>query len=122
MNILCTICARSGSKGVPHKNLKHLIGKPLLTHSIKHARKSGLFNYIVVSTDSEEIKKISEEFGAYSWFLRPKRLSLDSSPKIPVIRHALQKAETYNIYSLAYDYECFRRDYKNCILECRESI
>lgn len=75
MNILCTICARSGSKGVPHKNLKHLIGKPLLTHSIKHARKSGLFNYIVVSTDSEEIKKISEEFGAYSWFLRPKRLS-----------------------------------------------
>tara|TARA_B100000378_G_C17984708_1_gene391724 strand:- start:95 stop:808 length:714 start_codon:yes stop_codon:yes gene_type:complete len=94
MNILCTICARSGSKGVPHKNLKDLIGKPLLTHSIKHARKSGLFNYIVVSTDCEEIRKISEEFGAYSWFLRPKRLSLDSSPKIPVIRHALQKAET----------------------------
>ena len=58
MNILCTICARSGSKGIPHKNLKDLIGKPLLTHSIQHAKESGLFNYIVVSTDSEEIKKI----------------------------------------------------------------
>ena len=93
MSILCTICARSGSKGVPNKNIKVLSGKPLLAYTIDFAQNSGLFDFIVVSTDSEDIRDLSCRLGASSWFLRPKDLSLDSTPKIPVIRHALEESE-----------------------------
>ena len=94
MSILCTICARSGSKGVPNKNIKILSGKPLLAYTINYAKDSGLFDFIVVSTDSKGIRDLSCKLGVESWFLRPKNLSLDSSPKIPVIRHALKESES----------------------------
>ena len=51
MNILCTICARSGSKGVPKKNIKPLLGKPLIGYTIEQALSSKLFSEVVVSTD-----------------------------------------------------------------------
>ena len=55
MNILCTICARSGSKGVPNKNIKPLLGKPLIGYTIEQALNVKLFSEVIVSTDSEEI-------------------------------------------------------------------
>ena len=93
MKVLCTICARKGSKGVPNKNVKEIVGKPLIAFSIQQALESNLFDKIVVSTDSDEIRKIAKKYGAESWFSRPAELSKDDSPKIPVIQHALEESE-----------------------------
>ena len=55
---LCTICARGGSKGVKNKNIKELCGKPLIAYSIEQARACGLFEHVVLSTDSDEIASV----------------------------------------------------------------
>jgi len=84
---------RSGSKEIPNKNLINLLGKPLMSYSIEQAIESELFEHIVVSTDSQDILHKAKCFGAEGWFIRPKTLSSDESPKIPVIRHALKESE-----------------------------
>lgn len=93
MKILCTICARSGSKGVKNKNLRILDGKPLVVHAINQANEINFFEDIVVSSDSFRIEKISIKHGAKTIGKRIKKLSLDDSPKIDVIRNALNLAE-----------------------------
>lgn len=95
MNTLCTICVRGGSKGVPGKNIKLINGRPLIEYTIEQAQKSRVFDNIVISTDSKKISSIAKKMGLDVWFLRPKRLASDTAPKIPVIVHALKKAETY---------------------------
>ena len=94
-SILCTICMRSGSRGVKNKNIKLINDRPLMYYTIKQAIKSRIFDHIVVSTDSKKILRIAKSYGADGWFLRPKKLSLNSSQKIPVIRHALLQAEKF---------------------------
>ena len=86
---------RGNSKGVPNKNLRLLNGKPLMAYTIKAAINSKLFDHVVVSTDSNEIARTAEEFGAEAWFLRPLDLATDHSPKVPAIRHALIESEKY---------------------------
>ena len=86
---------RGGSKGVPNKNLRVLHGKPLMAYTIGQALESGLFEHVVVSTDSDEIAETAKSFGAEAWFLRPAKLATDKSPKLPVIRHAFQEAEKH---------------------------
>lgn len=95
MNIdrLCTICARGGSKGIPNKNIRMLLGKPLIAYSIEVAKASGLFSAIAVSSDSEEILKIAEKFGADLLVQRPAELASDQAAKIPAIQHAAGEAE-----------------------------
>lgn len=93
MNLLCTICARSGSKGVPGKNLRQLVGKPLIAHTIEQARESQLFAAIAVSSDSEEILSVSRRYGADVLVRRPDEMATDSAPKVPAIRHCLETAE-----------------------------
>lgn len=93
--ILCTMCMRSGSKGVPSKNLRKMHGKPLMAYTIEQALESGLFEHVVISTDSEKIAKTARSFGAKSWFLRPNELATDKAPKLPVIRHVFQEAQKY---------------------------
>ena len=95
MNILCTICARGGSKGVANKALKNIQGIPLIGVTIKQALSSKLFDEVIVSTDSKKIQKTAIKFGAKSWFLRPKILSNDYSSKILAIRHAFMQSEKY---------------------------
>ena len=95
MKILCTICMRSGSKGLKNKNLKLINNKPLMYYTINNAIKSKLFENIIVSTNSKKILKKAKYYGADAWFIRPKKLSLDKSPKVPVIKHALFEAEKY---------------------------
>ena len=90
---LCTICARGGSKGVPGKNIRLLGGLPLIAHSIRHARESGLFVAIVISSDSDEILALSKAHGADILIKRPDELATDESGKIPAIVHAVQSAE-----------------------------
>ena len=86
---------RGGSQGVKNKNYRLINGKPLMYFTIKQAIKAKIFDHIVVSTDSQKILKIAKSYGADGWFLRPKKLSLNTSPKIPVIRHALFQAEKF---------------------------
>ncbi len=102
MNILCTICAREGSKEVKNKNIKLINKKPLIYYTIKQAINSKLFDEIVVSTDSIKISNLSKKFGANSFFIRPKIISNDRAPKILAIQHALIKSERY--YDKKYDF------------------
>lgn len=90
MNI-AIIPARSGSKRIKNKNIKLFCGKPIIYYSINEAKKSKIFQKIIVSTDSEKIKKISEKYGAEVPFLRPKYLSDDYTSTIDVIKHALKE-------------------------------
>ena len=90
---LCVIPARGGSKRIPRKNIRLFAGKPMIAYAIDAAQKSGLFNRIVVSTDDEEVAKISRNIGAEVPFLRPTELSDDHTPTVPVIAHAIQALE-----------------------------
>lgn len=90
MNILAIIPARSGSKSVPHKNIRNINGKPMLAYSIEHAKASKYINRIIVSTDSNEYAKIALEYGAEVPFLRPEEYATDTSLDIDVFRHALK--------------------------------
>ena len=102
MNTLCTICARGGSSNLKNKNIEKINGKPLIYYTIRQAQKSKIFDTIVVSTDSKKIQKIASQYGIKNFFLRPKNLSLNTTPKIPVIRHALVQSEKY--YNKRFDY------------------
>ena len=94
-NILCTICMRSGSKGIRNKNLLKIGRKDLMFYTIKQAVNSRLFSNIIVSTDSRKILKKAKSYGASGSFLRPKKLSKDTTGKIIVIKHALNMAENF---------------------------
>lgn len=87
--VLALIPARGGSKGIPRKNVMMLGGKPLIAHSILHAKMSERINRIVVSTDDEEIAQVAKNWGAEVPFMRPAQYALDSSPDIDVFRHTL---------------------------------
>lgn len=91
MKILCLIPARSGSKGIPNKNIKHLCGKPLLSWSIDQAKKSKYEMRIIVTTDSEQYARIARDYGAETPFLRPKGISQDLSTDLEFIEHALKE-------------------------------
>jgi len=93
MKTLAIIPARGGSKGVPLKNIKKLSGKPLIEYTITTALKSKKINKIIVSTDNEKIAKISKSLGVEVPFLRPKKISSDSSPTIDLVKHVIKKLE-----------------------------
>jgi CMP-N,N'-diacetyllegionaminic acid synthase len=100
--VLCTICARGGSKGVKNKNIKHINGKPLIAYTIGQAIESKLFEHIVISTDSDDIAKIAEEYGAEVFFKRDAKMASDSAGKLDVIRDAFSRSEEH--YDEKYDY------------------
>lgn len=89
MKILYLIPARGGSKGIPHKNIKLLDGKPLIQYSIDVARQLAEDNDICVSTDDIEIKTVAENLGLKVPFLRPDYLASDTAGTSDVIVHAL---------------------------------
>ena len=88
MNV-AVILARGGSKRIPRKNIKQFCGKPMISWPIELAKESGLFEHIIVSTDDEEIAKISKKYGAEVPFIRPDKLSDDYVGIIDVIDHAV---------------------------------
>ena len=88
-DILVVIPARGGSKGLPGKNIKMLCGKPLIAYSIDVARAFADDNNICVSTDSEEIKQVVEQYGLKVPFLRPDYLATDTSTSDDVLIHAV---------------------------------
>lgn len=87
---LALIPARSGSKRVTGKNIRLLGGHPMIAYSIRAAIDSGVFQRVVVSTDSAEYAEIARHYGAEVPFLRPPEFSGDKSPDIEWIKHALQ--------------------------------
>lgn len=93
--ILCTICARGGSKGVPNKNIKLINEKPLIYYTINQALKSKIFDHIVISTDSQKTANEAKKMGLDVWFLRPAEFATDNSSKMPAIRHALLESEKH---------------------------
>lgn len=95
MKILATIAARGGSKGLKNKNIKDLLGKPLIAYTIEQVNKWGRYDKFIVSTDSKEIANIAIRFGAMVPFMRPVELANDTSGKLDVLRHSLVKSERH---------------------------
>ncbi|QOY54079.1 acylneuraminate cytidylyltransferase family protein [Candidatus Sulfurimonas marisnigri] len=100
--VLCTICARGGSKGVKNKNIKEINGKPLIAYTIGQAKDSGLFEHIVISTDSDDIANIAKQYGAEVFFKRSAEIASDIAGKLDVIRDAFVRSEKY--YNKQFDY------------------
>ncbi|CEO88250.1 acylneuraminate cytidylyltransferase family protein [Syntrophaceticus schinkii] len=88
--ILGLIPARGGSKGLPGKNIKPLCGKPLIAWAIEQGLASKYLDKVIVSTDDEEIAKVSRSFGAEVPFMRPGELATDAAKTIDVVVHALE--------------------------------
>ena len=92
MTLLCTICARGGSKGVVGKNARDLLGRPVLAWSIAQARETGLFDAIAFSSDSDALLDAALKAGADIAVRRPDEMATDTAPKLPAIRHCLEQA------------------------------
>ena len=93
-DLISFIFARGGSKGIKNKNIVDLDGKPLIAHSILHAKKSKRISTVVVSTDDQKIAEISESYGAQI-LERPQYLALDDSPEIEAWQHAIKSYKKY---------------------------
>lgn len=94
MNSIAIIPARGGSKRIPRKNVRAFNGLPIIAYSIKAAVDSGCFNEIIVSTDSEEIATIAQQYGAHVPFLRSTETSDDYATTSQVISEVLQQYES----------------------------
>ncbi len=99
--VLAVIPARKGSKGLPGKNIKILIDKPLIAWSIEQAKASKYIEEVFVSTDCEEIAAISRSYGASVPFLRPSHLAKDDSTTADVL---INMIENLREQGLIYDY------------------
>jgi pseudaminic acid cytidylyltransferase len=88
MNV-CIIPARGGSKRIPKKNIRDFCGKPMIAHSIEAAKSAGVFDRIMVTTDSAEVADVAKQCGAEIPFMRPPEISDDHAPTDTVVVHAL---------------------------------
>ena len=102
MKPICVIPARGGSKGIPRKNIRKILGKPLIAYTIEKSLKSKIFSHVIVSTEDQEIADISKKFGAEIPFMRPKKLAKDTTSMVEVLLHAVTK-----LNSLGYDFDIF---------------
>lgn len=96
MEILITLCARAGSKGIPGKNIRLINGIPLIAYSISHANAfaSKYKADITLSTDGADIIEIAKRYGLETEYIRPKELSLDGTGKMETILHVLTYEES----------------------------
>ena len=96
MIVLGLIPARGGSSQVKGKNKRLLAGRPLISYTIEEALKSTRLNRVILSTDSEEIRKIGLQEGVEAPFLRPKKLATNETLSLPVIIHCLRYLKKNN--------------------------
>lgn len=104
-NIVAIIPARGGSKGLPGKHLKPLLGKPLIAHTIAAAKQCSLIDRVIVTTDDEKIAEVAKSFGAEVPFIRDAELAGDYVPIEPVLKHAvewLDNSENYKTDIVVY--------------------
>lgn len=97
MTTIATICARGGSTGLPGKNIRPLLGKPLIVYTIEHALAMPGIEHVFVSTDDDAIAEVARAAGAQVPFKRPPELATSSAPKLPVIRHLVAGVEAMGI-------------------------
>ncbi len=102
MNI-AIIPARGGSQRIPGKNIKPFLGKPVIAYSIEAADACGLFDRIIVTTDSQEIAEVARQHGAEIPFMRPAELADNHTATAPVLHHALEWLAEHGEH---YDYAC----------------
>jgi CMP-N,N'-diacetyllegionaminic acid synthase len=126
MTTLCVISARGGSQGLPGKNIRQLLEKPLIVWSIEQALATTEIDRVVVSTDSEEIAAIARVAGAETPFLRPDYLSSSEAGKFDVFKHALASCEKHYAeeYEFYLDLDCTSplrevSDISGCIAQFR---
>ncbi|NOZ53740.1 MAG: acylneuraminate cytidylyltransferase family protein [Gammaproteobacteria bacterium] len=91
--VLALIPARSGSKGIPDKNKRYLVDKPLLAYAIESACRVGVFGRVLLTTDNQDIAHMGRRFGAEAPFLRPTELAADDTPMLAVLQHAIDAVE-----------------------------
>lgn len=112
--VLALVPARAGSKGILGKNIRVLAGKPLLGYAIESARRAGVFDRILLTTDSSEIAAVGRSFGAETPFIRPPELAADVTPMLAVLQHAVRMVSeggwTPEIIVLLQPTAPFRRD------------
>jgi CMP-N-acetylneuraminic acid synthetase len=106
---IALIGARAGSERVPGKNIRRLAGHPLLAYAIATAQQAGVFERVLVSTDSEQIADVARWYGADVPFLRPSEYATSTSPDIEWIRYVLGKLpETYDVFAIVRATNPFR--------------
>ena len=108
MSTIAIITARGGSKRIPQKNIKDFMGKPMLAYAIEAAKDSGIFDEVMVSTDSEEIANVAKKHGASVPFMRSERTSNDFAITYDVLEEVLSE---YKKLGREYDSLC-------CIYPC----
>jgi CMP-N-acetylneuraminic acid synthetase len=91
--ILGITLARGGSKSIPKKNIQPILGVPLIAYTIAEAKRSQFITRYIVSTDSEEIKQVAQQYGAEVPFMRPDFLSTDTATSADAIKHAMAWVE-----------------------------
>ncbi len=107
MNI-AIIPARFGSKRIPHKNIRHFMGKPMLAYAIECAKKANIFDIVMVSTESEEVAKVARDYGAEVPFYRSEKNASDFATTYDVIEEVLltyQKQNTF-FHTMCCIYPC----------------
>ena len=106
MSIIAIITARGGSKRIPKKNIKEFMGKPMLAYAIDAALKSGIFDKVMVSTDSEEIADVARKYGADVPFMRSEKTASDFAVTFDVIDEVINKykelGENYDTFCCIY--------------------
>ena len=103
---IAIITARGGSKRIPKKNIKEFCGKPIIAYSIRAALDSGIFDEVMVSTDSEEIAEIARAYGAKVPFMRSAKTSDDFAATADVLMEVLERYQqmgrTFDVMSCIY--------------------
>lgn len=102
MSNIAIITARGGSKRIPKKNIKEFCGRPIIAYSIEAALESGIFDEVMVSTDSEEIAQIAKRYGAIVPFMRSEATSNDWAVTADVLREVIT-----NYMAQGKKFDCF---------------
>ena len=97
-NTVAIICARGGSKGLVRKNIRPLLGKPLIAYTIEAAKASRLVDRVIVSSDDDDIIQVAKEYGAETPFKRPQELATDNIVAEDVLKHAVEWLEENEEY------------------------
>jgi pseudaminic acid cytidylyltransferase len=105
---IAIIPARGGSKRIPNKNIKDFFGKPIISYAIKAALKSGLYDEVMVSTDSDEIASVALKYGAKVPFIRSTKNSNDFATTVDVLCEVLEW----------YEEQSIKFQYATCIYAC----
>lgn len=107
--VLAIVPARGGSKGIPKKNIIDVNGKPLIAYTLEEAKKSKYIDQIVVSTDDQKIKEVSDRYGDFVPFMRPAELATDEAKTIDVVLHVIEELPDYDLLILLQPTSPLRR-------------